>query len=74
MNLGMMACYDEVKEQVTARMGSGLIDVREAARLEDVEDSGPGRVERAPRRRGARRAKAARKRSNEDDDEWDGED
>ena len=24
MNLGMMACYDEVKEQVTARMGSGM--------------------------------------------------
>ena len=24
MNLGMMACYDEVKEQVTKRMGSGM--------------------------------------------------
>ena len=58
----------------TVRVGSGLIDVRKAARLEDVEDSGPGRVERAPRRRGARRAKAPRKRRNEDDDEWDGED
>eukprot|EP00937_MAST-01D_sp_MAST-1D-sp2_P006064 g6064.t1 len=24
MNLGMMACYDEVKEQITARLGSGM--------------------------------------------------